>query len=361
MRTSLTGMLVDMVLVNLDPDVEHSLDLVQLVTQLAPPMGILGISQRSDPGTIIQAMRAGCNQFVQSPIEIEDLSTAIQRIQASRQSLSHKSKRVCVVGASGGVGATTVACNLALEMTQVIKQPCALVDLNLEFGDVACAFDCKPKFTLADLCRNGEDLDRTMVEAGMHQLPCNVHVLPRPDKITEAHEVAPEAVERLLDLLQTAYASVVLDVPRMFSFFSSAAVGHADLILIIAQLSVPSIRNARRAYDLLLNVGAREDQVQIVLNRFKADHERISSHDVEKHFGRPVFAKIPNDYRRVMAALDLGRPILTNAPTSPARVAIQEMARKCAADIAPPDEDDEKHSGLLGRLWRRKEPVSKPG
>ena len=100
---------LDMVAINLDDETGLGLSLVERVTSLAPGSSLLGVSAKTDPSTIITAMRAGCNQFVPWPIDDGDLKSAIDRIRASRQVASHKSKRVCVLGSSGGVGATTIA------------------------------------------------------------------------------------------------------------------------------------------------------------------------------------------------------------------------------------------------------------
>ena len=181
-----------------------------------------------------------------------------------------------------------------------------------------------------------------------------MHLLARPERVEDGRQVAPESVERLLQLLEGMYSNVIIDLPRSFNFFSSAAVDRADLNLVVAQLSVPSVRNAYRVYELLLQMGAEEDRIELVLNRYNADHERVRVEDVERHFGRPVFAKIPNDYLQVMTALDFGHPIQANAPTSPARVAIQEMAKKIAGEFRSGDAVASKGSskkGLFQRIW----------
>ncbi len=348
-RQAVSSGQVDMMLVNLDPDLDSALQMVQMVVRLAPEMGIVGVSQQTDPHSIISAMRAGCSQFVCSPIDPEDLEQAVHRIQSTRANVIQDSRRICVVGSTGGVGSSMVACNLALELGYVTERPTALLDLDLEFGDVAASFDCRPEFSVADLCMEGAELDATVIESAMHQLPCNVHLLPRPEDIEQAHQIAPELVAQTLDLLGGIYANVVLDLPRSYNFFSSAAVERADLLLIVAQLSVPSIRNAQRIYDLLMRMGAKEDSVELVLNRFKADHERISTKDVEQQFSRPVYAKIPNDYRSVAASLDLGYPIQAESPDSPARVAINELARKIATVDQQPSASAERR-GLFKRL-----------
>jgi pilus assembly protein CpaE len=117
---------------------------------------------------------------------------------------------------------------------------------------------------------------------------------------------------------------------------------------------VPGVRNATRIYDVLLSMGAPDEHVQVIINRCKAEHERVTPEDVEKHFARPVFATIPNDYRRVMSALDFGHPIFTNSPTSAARLAIYEIARRIVSDPKAGTDQPRRRPGLIGRLLSRK-------
>ncbi len=355
MRDCLGRTEVDLILANLDPDVDAALKVIQLAVRAIPEMGIVGISERTDPQTIIKAMRTGCSQFVCAPIEVADLESAVSRIEATRLSTVQSSRRICVIGSAGGVGATTIACNLALELGHLTERATALVDLNLDFGDVAAAFDAAPKYTVADVSTMDSEVDRTMLEAAMHPLPCNVHLLARPAKLNEAHTVSPDGIVRTLQLLAGSYGFVVVDLARSCTTGNAAAIEEADLVLVVAQLQVPSIRNAHRVIESLLQMGADEDRIELVINRSKADHERLKVADVEESFGRPVFAMVPNDYRAVAAALDLGHPIRANAPSSPTRIAILEMARKISQEFRSETPPAPTPRGFFGRLWGKKD------
>ena len=345
---------IDLVVINLDSNGDNGLEIVEQVGQLAPGCGIIGVSENTQPAHIISAMRAGCSQFVSWPVDREDLTSAVQRIHVTRHVATASSKRICVVGSSGGAGATMIACNLAMELGHLSDRHTALIDLNLEFGDVGCAFDCTPKYSVADVCKAGIEPDRLLLSTAMHELPCNVSILPRPEKIGQAREVTPDGVEMLLRVVAEVHPYVVVDLPRAYSFLSAAALRDADQVLVVTQLGVPFIRNATRIYQCLLEMGADEERIDVVINRCKANFERISPDEVESHFGRPVFAMIPNDYRRVQTALDFGHPIMADSPTSPARVAIQEMARAIASDEAGERRATGTPQGLFGRLWKRK-------
>ncbi|MCH8807401.1 MAG: hypothetical protein IH986_15135, partial [Planctomycetes bacterium] len=116
------------------------------------------------------------------------------------------------------------------------------------------------------------------------------------------------------------------------------------------------LRNAKRIYDCLLQMGTSEDRIEIVLNRCNANFERIRPEEVEQHFRRPIFGIVPNDYRRVTASRDLGHPIVSEAPDSPARKAIAELARKIAGESL--EEEEPEARGFFG-MFRKRKPARK--
>lgn len=335
---------------------------IRRIAEIAPDCAIIAVSSDTNPDTIIAAMRAGCTQFVRAPIDAADLRTALDRIRQTRVPLATGCKQIGAIGSSGGAGATTLVCNLALELAHLSGRRVALVDMDLQFGDVACAFDRNSKYSVADVCRGGVNIDRTLLETALDELPCNVSILPRPNDLEEAEEVNPAGVEQMFRCLAQMFPFVVVDFPRHFSLSTLSALRALDHILIVSQLAVPFLRNATRIYQCLLQAGIQEKRVEFVLNRVAANHERIKPEEVEKHFGQPVFAAIPNDYKHVTASRDLGHPILASAPHSPARLAIQDLARRLGASQLGEGEDEVATGkrGLLRRIFTTRRTAEQP-
>ncbi len=344
----------DAVAIHLDGSSDRTgLSVVQATVEVAPACPVVGISRSLDPDSIIAAMRAGCAQFVRWPIDVSDLRTALGKLRtAGGGSTRREPKRICVIGASGAAGATTLACNLALALADVAGAECALVDLHLEFGDLAAAFDARPKRSIADVCRAHANVEEMLHSGGLHKVAGGVRLLPRPERVDDAAEVMMERLRQMLAALRERFPFVVIDVPRGSDLFACAAVEDADHVLVVAQPTVPSLRNATRLQQGLQVAGARREALAVVLNRHDANHGHLSIAEIEKHLGKPLFARVPNDYEHVTAASEWGRPVYLHAPESPVRAAVADLARRIAG-LAEPAEQPAVSRGLFSRLLGR--------
>ncbi len=318
------------VIFHLDPEPEPVLEVLEQVSVRYPDLPLLATSHQSGPELILSAMRAGCDQFVRKPIEPEDLGAALARM-ASKYRLTRKAgKCICVTGASGGCGTTSIACGLALEIARLSTTRCVLADLDLQFGTVAVTFDCEPTFSIYDLAQEHADgeLDSAVLEAALTPLPCNVSILPRPATIRQQRAVTPEVIRRIMDLLTGGYEYVVVDLPRQTDACTMAVLDQADLVLIVCQLSVLSIGNAKRYMDVLSDLGVPPERTEVVVNRHDGSRGLITVEDAQETIEKPVFAWVPNDYAFVSELLDLGRPADAFSADNPVREAIGQIARK---------------------------------
>lgn len=320
---------VDTVVLHLDPtELANSFLLTQQVRELAPAIRIVGACGDHSPETIIHAMRAGCSQFVRMPADIEDLRAAVESTRRADsppgQQVCH---RVCVMAASGGAGATTIASNIALELAGLTRNRVALIDMNAEFADVACYFDAETRCGISDVCKPDVDIDATLVQSALTHMDSGVSLLSKPAQPGE-HEVDARQVERLFDVLSQNYNFVIADLPRSFTPPVLAVLGGAERVVLVAQLAVPFLRNARRILDHLLHMGANKDHIEIVINRSNASYEMITFKEVADHFGKPVFGDVPNDYKRLTSVRDLGSSLAHDAPNSPARLGMHRLAQR---------------------------------
>ena len=126
--------------------------------------------------------------------------------------------------------------------------------------------------------------------------------------------------------------------------------GQAEIIFIVCQLLVPSIRNAKRYYDALLRMGIPDDHLQFIVNRGDGRSGRVTIKDMEEAAQKPIYACIPNDYQFVARSIDFGRPIAALDRNSPVRAAIRKIAQKITADPGSNGADNDGRRGLFSRL-----------
>lgn len=341
----------NLIFFQLDPDPPAVIAIVDEVSVRYPEMAMIAVGRNTDPESILAPIRAGCDQFVCWPIDPDDLATAVSRVAAKRLLSRSANQCTCITAASGGVGVTSLACNLALEIGQITDKPCALVDLDFQFGDLALLLDCDPKYTVYHLADSGVQFDRTVIESVVSKFTgTNVVLLPRPEKIEQADGISPDTVHRAIDLLKNIYEFTVVDVPRRLDPCTYAALGQADKVLIVSQLTVPSIRNATRYLEALVRAGIPEDRLEIVVNRADSSGGRVTTKDIEESIKKPVFGIVPNDYHYVSRSLDFGRPLAVTDRSSPVKGAISKIARSLVGEAARPTCGPTSRKGFLSRL-----------
>lgn len=340
---------VGLLVFDLDPKPSASLEIMEDTCARFPSLATIALSVKSDPDLILSAMRAGCRQFITKPIDQEDLARALKLLTREASGDAKTERLICLLGSSGGSGVTTICANLAIELAQLASETCALVDLQLEFGSIATIFDLQPSHTIADLTNTPNEIDARVTEQAMTVLPSRVAILSRPQRVEQAAHINPERVAQLLKVLTRKYDAVVVDTPSRFDGVAISALEMADVVLLVLQLTVPSIRNAQRLYKSLVRYGMPPEKLHLVLNRFTSNCP-ISPQDVEEQLKTAVFALIPNDYQTVQAALDFGRSLLSDSPDSPVRKAIAEMAdRIYRGDFTAAHSQPKRKTGILSR------------
>ena len=348
---------VNLVFFHLDPNPKPVVEVIEQVSSKLPELALIGISHNMGPEAILAPMRAGCDQFVCEPIDDADLAVAVARVASRRSLATTKSRCIAVTGASGGVGTTSIACNLALELAQLSQRDCAIVDLDLQMGNVAVNFDSDPKYTIYDLASSGGELDRSVLTSTVTTLPERVAILTRPERLQQCESVTPEVVEHVLDLLSESYENVVLDVPGHFDAMTIPVFARADQILVVCQMLVPSIRNAKRFCEALAQLGVPGDRIEVVLNRADGRSGRLSEKDVQETLKKPVFATIPNDFQFVARSIDVGKPISAIDQNNPVRASIRKIAKKVMSGshnaLQSQSKGADQKRGIFGRLLSR--------
>lgn len=334
---------VDVAAIVLDLDEPDATHIIVTALEVRPGLGIVGVTGNTDVKHIIACQRAGCAQITTRPIDPKDLVMALRRAISVGDEDPASSQTIVILGAIGGAGSTTIACHLAVELGQLVKAPTALFDLDLEFGGVARAFDLNPRFTISDLASAGA-VDACLLGKAAVAVSPGVEIFARPPSVQEAHAVDESAMRAMLRVASRVYRYVLLDVPRHLDPITGVAIEECSKLVLVLQLTVPSMDNARRIITALRAEGIPSERIAIVVNRYRKNMNSCTVEMVEKELRRPVLAVVPSDYQPVCQAGDIGKPL---GKRNPVRSAIRELAVRLSGQDATP-----KQKGWFKKVGR---------
>jgi pilus assembly protein CpaE len=308
-----------------------------------PVMGILVVLSTLDGARLLEAMRAGVSECLPHPVLEPELRTAIARIQASRPA-AKKGEVYAFIGAKGGVGATTIAVNVAATLAKAAPGGALLADLHMTYGDAAVFLGIEPRFSIADAFQNLHRLDAAVLKGLVTDAPSGVQLLASSERPVAALPDAAQ-VRSLIDLAATQYAHLVLDVPRTSPAVLDALEAAGTIVLVINQ-ELSTVRSAARLSSTLQQRYGR-DRLQLIVNRFD-ERAEITQRDVERVTGLAVKHMLPNQYVAVAGSQSAGRPLVLE-PGSKLGGSLKAFTRVIAG---LPEPEARERSGLFGRIGR---------
>jgi pilus assembly protein CpaE len=344
----------DIAFIAMDSDPQRAIKLIGETLQKAPNCSILVSSSSTDGKLILESMRAGAKEFLTEPLRSEELATALQRVRrqsAGGGAASHKDdcQIFAIAGATGGVGSSSIAVNLACALAADEGNSVVLVDLDVALGDADVFLDTIPEYTLADIAQNVERLDLTLLKKSLTVHSSGVHLLPRPMQLEDVRMITPEKLQRVLGLLKTSFTHIVIDLSKSYSELDMLALRMADETLMVTQLDLPCLRNVVRLLMTLDEDSAMRQQVKIVVNRAGQDGGQISLKKARDTIGRDVFWQVPNDYRVMVEVRNNGVPLLEHAPKSSITLSIGQLADALSGKVA--GEEGAADRDGKGRRW----------
>lgn len=304
----------DLLIMEIDDDHDKTFSRLQSMLSTAPATEVFLTAARTDSEVLLQAIRAGIKEFIRQPLQARELHQAlmrfIERHQQRRDQQAVRGKVLNVIGGKGGVGATTVAVNLAAGLLTVDKQlSVALVDLNAQFGDVSLFLDLAPLHTFGSVTKNIARLDATFLAKALTPHACGLYVLPSANDLEEMVALMPESVVKTLEMLADQFDYVVVDCGHLLDAITIAALQMASANFLITALTLPVLRSTRRFLDIVFDLGYDNNGIRIIANRGNAKKVSVTLGDLEKVLDREVYWSIPNDYLVSLHAINRGLPI----------------------------------------------------
>lgn len=327
----------DAVIIDLDPDPKRALDVVEKICEANSGVTVMVYSARPDHDLLVRCMRAGAREFLTEPLESHVVTEAIVRASARRDEMRRPKKKAAgklfvFTGAKGGSGVTSVAVNFAVALARHCQGKSALVDLELELGDVALTLGVTPKFSAMDAIEETERLDTEFFTALLTQHSSGLAVLAAPDEVATPN-ASKSAVMKLVGLARERFQYVVVDAGSRPGPLLDALFEAATAVYLVTQVSVVDLRNANRLIKRYFS-DTDPGSLQIVLNRFQTRGLEIDEAAITKALTRPVNWKVPNDYPAARKAENTGVAMASEDNTAIARV-FAEMAHKASGQPMP--------------------------
>jgi pilus assembly protein CpaE len=337
----------DVVLLAVDQDKEAALKTIEALSHsgTATPMAY---SQSTEGDLLIQCMRAGVREFLLYPFAPGVIEEAFGRM-SSRVQLAPDTRRVmgksfAFLGAKGGSGVTTAACNFAVSLAQESKRSTLLIDMDLPLGDAALCLGITSDFSTLDALRDAERMDPTFLAKLLSKHKSGLHVLGAPGRYLRIPP-AGDAVNCLIEIACKSFDYVVVDAGSKWELTETRLFDMVSTIFLVTQVGVAELRNSNRLITSCLQ--AYSSKLEIVLNRYTAEMFGIDDAAIENALTRTPQWKIPNDYPTVRQMQNTAEPL----KVSNIQRAIKKMATS-ASGVAQEDQEKKKKFGLFGLASR---------
>lgn len=334
--------------------VDVLLDVADAVDREHPEVCVVLVAGRSE-AVLDRALAAGVRDIVEPTAGDDELARALGRAAETadrrRANLlgssepASTSRLITVLSPKGGSGKTTVATNLAVALAARAPSTVAVVDLDLQFGDVAAALALTPEQDLADVARTAAAVDATMLKVFLTPHPSGLFALCAPETPAEGDEVRYEHAASALRTLRESFRTVVVDTAAGLDEHALAAIEQSTDLLFVCPLDVAAVRSLRKELDALDRLGMTDARRHLVLNRADA-RVGIEPGDVESVLGMRADVSLPSA-RAVPFSMNAGTPIVGTEPRSAVARALQDLARRFT------DETAASTPATARRLWRR--------
>ena len=303
--------------VQVDPDTPSS---VKRFQKLAQTVSVPLIAAAYEPplALVRSLIRAGAHDVLPLPLTLDELETSVAALgdrlaAAAAHGKSESGKVVSVIKSVGGVGATALLTQLAIRYAAkeaAHDRETCLIDMDVQFGDVAFQLGLHPRLSLTDLLEAGTRLDGELVRATTTEHRSGLKVIAAPAEMMPLEGLSNDHLMQIVDVATKEFETVFLDLPTNWTNWSLSFVARSDLVLLVTELTVAGLNRAKRQLDLLESQGLGGLDVRVVVNRYEKSQSRtIRPADVRAALGRDIAYTVGNDFMMVRTAIDRGIPL----------------------------------------------------
>ncbi len=329
----------DLVLMDISMPVIDGIKATEAITLESPQTAVIMLTCRDEKEDLRQAMAVGAREYLIKPPGREELIQAVHRvykleqkrslsrdIQTELPELKASGKVISLYSSKGGVGKSTIAVNLATVLSGLTKKKTVIIDLNLQFGDLAMLFDLVPYRTILELLEDPDYLNPAIVEEYLLKHSSGVKILPSPGRPEYAERIQAEQIKEVLKVLKNNYDYILIDNDRCLNDITLTALDASDLILMVVALDVLTVKNVKLVLETLYSLNYESSRIKVILNRFLVELG-LSPKDLAGNLNYPIAYSIPGDGKVAVGASNRGLPFVINNPKAPISREIVKIAR----------------------------------
>jgi pilus assembly protein CpaE len=364
----------DIVLTDVNMPVMDGIQLTETLASELPTSPVIIMSVQGERDYLRRAMQAGAREFLIKPFSHDELVAAIRRVYQLEQKkgtflarsmpaqpeapvaprTSTPGEVILVFSGKGGVGKSLIATNLAVALAEETRGRVALVDLDLQFGDVGVLFNLDHSRSITELVDGSSGIDDESLSEVLANGPSGVKVLLAPISPELADLVTAEHVRTIIGELRRAFDHVIVDSSSHLTEFNLEVIELAQRVLVITALTIPAIKDAKLTLKVLESLSVDPETTLLIVNRADG-YADFNQESIEQSLRTPVAVQIPYDPRVVGDAITRGVPFVTAHPEAEVTRAMHELVsrllpeRAGAAAAAPESGDRKRRKGLFGR------------
>jgi pilus assembly protein CpaE len=310
------------IIIQFDDEYSDAIDLAEQIYIKIPGCAVIFLCDRFDVGMLEKVMLAGVRKVLQFPIDVETLTENIElahymersRLENADSSASNnmQSRIITVFGAKGGIGKTTITVNLAVALAKMGKKV-AIIDGDLQFGDVNVYFDIDPKDTISELSQGNDAGDIDAIKRMMALHFSGVSLVCAPKSPEYAEYVTTKTIETMINTMRPFYDYILIDTAPMFSDITMVAIENSNLVLLVSVPDISTLRNTKITLNILDSLQQKE-KTELVINRLTKG--LISLKDMQRVLNEPLKNTITFDFKTAITSHNKGVPIVLDAPKS---------------------------------------------
>jgi pilus assembly protein CpaE len=327
----------DVVLMDINMPGIDGITATEMISMRLPNTAVIIMSVQGEHEYLRQAMIAGARDYLVKPFSGDELANTMRKVNRLEQKRQlnainreafldtgkQRGQVITAFSTKGGVGRTTVITNLAVIAAQAKKEKVVLIDLDLQFGDVAISLNLLPRRTISDLAQDFS-ADIGVLERYLTLHPSGLKVLAAPAKPEYAELVTAEQVKKILELLRQQYDYVFVDTPQTFQDYLLTALDSSDKIIIISTLDLPAVKNVKLCLDTMQGLNYEPEKIRLALNKVTGERF-LRTKDVEEALGHKIVAQLPSDEITAVSAVNKGTPLVLEYSNSRLAAGIRNL------------------------------------